>query len=187
MSNTIFGRTEFQNLFRTIRVRSRHYPKTSRQIRRAYQILVPERSLLHYRRRNFHSLQFEKSDGSLFFLRIREIRRVVDHQFTMISFFEMKIVRKKEERRRRRKRRIELSKILSLDKKKKRRKKIINSPTNYRICKKKIYLRKKILSNLLLILSRESRFLEGAGGGGWNKFLASRSFPDHQQSFPIKR
>ena len=187
MSNTIFGRTEFQSLFRTIRVRSRHYPKTSRQIRRAYQILVPERSLLHYRRRNFHSLQFEKSDGSLFFLRIREIRRVVDHQFTTISFFEMKIVRKKEERRRRRKRRIELSKILSLDKKKKRRKKIINSPTNYRICKKKIYLRKKILSNLLLILSRESRFLEGAGGGGWNKFLASRSFPDHQQSFPIKR
>lgn len=166
MSNTIFGRTEFQNLFRTIRVRSRHYPKTSRQIRRAYQILVPERSLLHYRRRNFHSLQFEKSDGSLFFLRIREIRRVVDHQFTMISFFEMKIVRKKEERRRRRKRRIELSKILSLDKKKKRRKKIINSPTNYRICKKKIYLRKKNpFESLINTLARISFF--GGGRRGW--------------------
>lgn len=86
-------------------VRSHRYLKISRQIRRAYQILVPERSLLHYRRRNFHSLQFEKSDGSLFFLRIREIRRVVDHQFTMISFFEMKIVRKKEKEKKKKKRR----------------------------------------------------------------------------------
>lgn len=119
------------------RVRSRYYPKISRQIRRAYQISVPERSLLHYRRRNFHSLQFEKSDSSLFFLRIREIRRVVGHQFTMISFFEMKIVRKrkrKKEKEEEEEARIELWKILSLDIKKKKNYQLSNERT-VRICK----------------------------------------------------
>lgn len=121
ISKTIYIKRSFEIYFERV-VRTRHYLKISRQIRRAYQILVPERSLLHYRRRNFHSLQFEKSDGSLFFLRIREIRRVVDHQFTMISFFEMKIVGKKEKEKEKKKKRMELWKILSLDKKKKKRK-----------------------------------------------------------------
>lgn len=106
-SKTIYIKRNFEIYFERV-VRIRHYLKISRQIRRAYQILVPERSLLHYRRRNFHSLQFEKSDGSLFFLRIREIRRVVDHQFTMISFFEMKIVGKKEKEKEKKKKRVEL-------------------------------------------------------------------------------
>lgn len=37
------------------------------------------------------------------------------------------------------------------------------------------------------MLSRESRFWGGGSRRGWNKFRVSRSFPDHQQSFPIKR
>lgn len=161
-SKTIYIKRNFEIYFERV-VRIRHYLKISRQIRRAYQILVPERSLLHYRRRNFHSLQFEKSDGSLFFLRIREIRRVVDHQFTMISFFEMKIVGKKEKEKEKKKKRMQLWKILSLDKKKKKKEKIINSPTKNHICNKKIYL-KKILS-FLFTLARIS-FFGGRGGEG---------------------